>query len=294
MVNTAIKERKNYDSALIDVFSGKAFIWAEVVAYFLRRLKKTYFLVLRGGDLPFFSRKHLNRVKNLLLSSTAVISPSMYLAAGLSSLIKDIAVIPNAIDISKYSYTRRKRPNPLMMWLRAFHQIYNAPLAIEVLASLLNQYPQCQLVMGGGDTGDGSLEKAMRSASNFRVLPHLNIAGRIPKKDVPAWLNTGDIFINTTNIDNTPISVIEAMACGLCVVSTNVGGIPYLLDDEVDALLVPPDDPKAMAAAVHRIITEPGLAGKISENARKKAEQFDWSNILPLWEDLFTIMLSHE
>ena len=100
----------------------------------------------------------------------------------------------------------------------------------------------------------------------------------------PDWLTKADIFINTTNVDNMPISVLEAMASGLCVVSTNVGGIPYLLEDESDALLVPPNDPQAMTAAVCRILTEPGLAEKLSSNARKKAEQFDWSVIMPQWE----------
>jgi glycosyltransferase involved in cell wall biosynthesis len=92
--------------------------------------------------------------------------------------------------------------------------------------------------------------------------------------------------LNTTNVDNTPISILEAMACGLCVVSTSVGGIPYLLEHEHDALLVPPNDPEAMAIAVRRLLTEPGLAERLSRNGRQKAEQFDWSIILPQWEAL--------
>lgn len=89
-------------------------------------------------------------------------------------------------------------------------------------------------------------------------------------------------------MDNAPVTVTEAMACGLCVVSTAVGGIPYLLTHEEDALLVPPNDPEAMAAAVRRILAEPGLARRLSENARKKTEKFDWSVILPQWEALLT------
>jgi glycosyltransferase involved in cell wall biosynthesis len=65
-----------------------------------------------------------------------------------------------------------------------------------------------------------------------------------------------------------------------------VGGIPYLLDHERDALLVSPEDPEAMAAAVRRLLTEPGLAGRLSLNARAKVEGFDWSRILPRWNSL--------
>jgi glycosyltransferase involved in cell wall biosynthesis len=104
---------------------------------------------------------------------------------------------------------------------------------------------------------------------------------------VPHWLQNGDIFINTTNYDNTPVSVLEAMACGLCIVSTNVGGLPFLLHDGMDALLVPPNDPAAMSTAIQRILTEPGLALTLSINGRKLVEQFDWQKVYPLWEDLF-------
>jgi glycosyltransferase involved in cell wall biosynthesis len=83
------------------------------------------------------------------------------------------------------------------------------------------------------------------------------------------------------------------MACGLCVVSTNVGGIPYLLEHEHDALLVPPDDAEAMAAAVTRLLTEPGLAERLSHNARQKAEQFDWSVILPQLENILITLTTH-
>lgn len=62
-----------------------------------------------------------------------------------------------------------------------------------------------------------------------------------------------DILLKATNVENTPISVLEAMACRLCIVSTDVGGIPYLMKNEENALLMPPDDPQAMAGAIHHI-----------------------------------------
>jgi glycosyltransferase involved in cell wall biosynthesis len=108
----------------------------------------------------------------------------------------------------------------------------------------------------------------------------------VPHDEVPTWLSKGDIFLNTTDFDNTPISVLEALACGLCVISTNVGGIPYLLDDEHDGLLVPPDDVQAMTDAVRRLLTESDLATRLSQNGRDKAESFDWSRVYPQWETL--------
>ncbi|HEX2205773.1 MAG TPA: glycosyltransferase family 4 protein, partial [Longimicrobium sp.] len=111
-------------------------------------------------------------------------------------------------------------------------------------------------------------------------------AGPVPKAEVPARLAEGDVYLNTPRADNTPVTVLEAMACGLCVVSTEVGGIPYLLDDGGDALLVPPGDAEAMAAAVLRLLRDPALAGRLSRAGRRKAEGCDWSAVLPRWEGL--------
>jgi len=156
-----------------------------------------------------------------------------------------------------------------------------------MLAQLISDFPNIHLTMVGPDKGDGSLQATQKVTEELGLNGHIAFPGGVPKASVPDWLDKSDIFINTTNVDNTPVSVLEAMACGLCVVSTNVGGIPYLLEHEKDALLVPPDDPKAMAEAVRRILIEPELAEHLSLNARQKAEKFDWQTVLPQWESLF-------
>jgi glycosyltransferase involved in cell wall biosynthesis len=93
--------------------------------------------------------------------------------------------------------------------------------------------------------------------------------------------------LNTSKVDNAPRSVVEAMACGLCVTSTDVGGVACFLDDGKDALLVSPDDPEAMANAVVRILSDSKLAESLSRNGRRKAESHDWSIVMPEWERLF-------
>ncbi len=123
-------------------------------------------------------------------------------------------------------------------------------------------------------------------ATRLGVKDRLRIIKGVPKENVGEVLSEGDIFLNTTNVDNTPVSVMEAMVCGLCIVSTNVGGVPDLVDDGQNGLLVPPADSAAMAAGVLRILDDPTLAARLSGNARLKAELFDWSALLPQWEQL--------
>lgn len=164
-------------------------------------------------------------------------------------------------------------------------------MAVKTVVALAAEWPDIHLAMIGPNKRDGSLERTRTLAEELGVNRYISFNEGIPKSKVPSVLNQADIFISTTNIDNTPVSILEAMACGLCIVSTNVGGIPYLLEHEKDALLVPPDNPAAMAHAVERILKDTGLAGKLSRNARQKAEQFDWAIVLPQWEKTLNSVL---
>ncbi len=286
MVWGAVRERGRYEVAVVDVFSGRAFLWAEAVVLALRALGKPFVLVLHGGNLPEFARRWPGRVKRLLEGAAAVTSPSAYLAQKLGRFRKDICCLPNAIDVMQFVPRTSERRGFELVWLRAFHEIYNPVLCPAVLARLLGEFPATRLTMIGPDKGDGSLERTRRLAARLGLLDACRFVGSVEKSEVPAWLAKGDVFLNTTDIDNTPVSVIEAQAAGLCVVSTNVGGIPYLLENEEDALLVPPCDGDAMAMAVRRLFVEPRLAARVSRNGRLRAETFDWSNILPEWESL--------
>jgi len=283
---TVWRQRHRYNVAQVDVYSGLAFLWAELVCWALRMAKKPYVLTLHGGNLPVFARSASKRVQRLLRSSSTVTTPSSYLFEQMQVYCQDLVLLPNPLDLTKYSFEHRKHPSPNLMWLRAFHDIYNPSLAVRVVAMLAKDFPAVRLVMVGPSKDDGSLEATIDLAARLGVQDRVICPGPVTKDEVPHWLEQGDIFLNTTRVDNTPISVLEAMACGLCIVSTNVGGIPYMLEDEHDALLVPTDNHAAMVKAVQRLLTEDGLAERLSGNARRKAEQFDWSNILPRWEAL--------
>ena len=291
MTSTAWKLRDEYGVAQVDVYSGPAFIWAEAACWALRRAKKPYVLTLHGGDLPPFARQWPGRVSRLLRSAPVVTSPSRYLYDQMKPYRADLQLLPNPLDLTQYSFRTRRKPQPRFIWLRAFHSIYNPTLAPRVITGLLKEFPEIRLTMVGPDKGDGSLQTTQQVAAQLGVANRITFVGGVAKSEVPQKLNEGDIFLNTTNVDNTPVSVPEAMACGLCVVNTNVGGIPYLLESEHDALLVPPDDPLAMIAAVRRILREPGLAERLSVSARRKVENFDWPVILPQWETIFLKLL---
>lgn len=281
------RERHRYQVAAVDIYSGPAFFWAKAVCWMLRQIGKPYILMLHGGNLPTFAARRPKLVRQLLASAMVVTAPSEYLRERMQPYWTHIRVLPNAISIDAYTF-RIRHPATRLIWLRAFHDVYNPVMAVQALALLKENFPNIQLTMIGPDKGDGSLQRTREEAERLGVVDHLTLLGSVRKEDVPKKLDSADVFLNTARIDNTPVSMLEAMASGLCVVSTNVGGIPYLVQAEREALLVSPDCAKGMAEAVRRIIVEPDLARRLSSNGRRKAEQLDWSVILPRWENLLS------
>jgi glycosyltransferase involved in cell wall biosynthesis len=286
MLATVWQRRREYDVANVDVYSGPSFFWAEAVAWTLERLGKPYSLTLHGGALPEFAALWPGRVRRLLEGASAVTAPSGFLLENLRPYRPDLRLIPNALDLARYPFRHRAAPDPRLVWVRAFHEIYDPSLAVRVLKEIRARHPEATLEMIGPDKHDGSFARARAVAGQLGVTSAVEFAGAVPKSRVPERMNSGDIFLNTTTIDNTPVSVMEAMACGACVVSTNVGGIPHLVKSGEDGLLVPPRNPGAMAAAVERLFSEDGLAARISLAARAKTERFDWGVVLPQWEEM--------
>jgi len=286
MLYTIWNRRSHYQIAQVDVFSGSAFKWAFLSAWLAKKLHKPVILTLHGGNLPGYASRHPGRVKWLLEKADAVTAPSGYLQEAMQPYRQDITLIPNALDISRYPFIERTKIQPNLVWLRAFHRIYNPELAIRVVHALQDEFPDVHLIMVGPDKGDGSLQDCQALSTELGVADRIEFIGKVAKPDVPACLNKGDIFINTTNYDNTPISVMEAMACGLCVVSTNVGGVPYLISQPSNGLLVKPDDVQDLAGSIRALLTEPDICSAISRNARSTVERFDWSRVMPLWMDL--------
>lgn len=294
MLTTIWNRRKDYSLAQIDVFSGQAFIFAYLSGKLLSLIGKPFVLTLHGGGLPEFYQKHPKPIRHLFSSAAVIITPSGYLREAFRSIRADIRLIPNPIELTSARYRVRQTVKGNLIWVRAFHSVYNPQMAIRVLRTLVDNGIDAHLTMLGPNKGDGSLAETLQLAKNVNVNQFVLIVGGVPHEQIPEWLDRADIFINTTNYDTAPRSVLEAMANGLCVVSTNVGGIPYLLKDGVDCLLVSPDDHKAMAQAILRILMEPILAERLSTTARNSTMELDWSTILPQWERLFSEVIDKE
>ena len=280
MVLSIIKNRNWVDYVLIDTYSTQNFWYAWASSIICRLFKLKYIPVLHGGNLPNRLKSNPKISKSIFSNSFINISPSLYLQVEFKKEGYPIIYIPNAIEINKYTFKKRSKMRPKLLWVRSFAKLYNPLLALQIVENLQSTFPGIELCMVGPDK-DGSLEhcKAYTKAHKLPVL----FTGKLSK---PEWIKLSedyDIFINTTHFDNLPVSILEAMALGLPVVSTNVGGIPYLITDEKNGILVEDNDLEGFIHKIKILISQYQYGIEICENARFFSESFSWEHVKNKW-----------
>lgn len=284
MLFKTVQFRNKVDFILIDTYSTSNFWYAFLVSQFARILKKRYISMLRGGGLPKRLIQNPRFSRMIFNNAYSNVAPSHYLLRCFQENgILNTVYIPNTIEIDSYMFKSRNEFHPKLLWVRAFAKIYNPFMAVEVFKKIKEQFPEATLCMVGADK-DGSLEKTKQLAASYNL--DVKFTGRLSK---PEWISLSaayDVFLNTTHFDNTPISVIEAMALGLPVISTNVGGIPFLLEDNKTAILVEDDAIDAMVVAIKKICDSKAISQNLANNARAKAESFDWQRVKSLWDEI--------
>lgn len=285
MLYTVLRNRMQCDVVLIDTFSTQAFWFAAILAFVCRAIRIPYICIIRGGNFPERMNGSPQAVRTLLSGAAKVVVPSEYLGQAINGVGFKTITIPNFINLEMYAFKRRESLKPRLLWVRAFNKIYNPVMAVEVLDIILKSFPEAELCMVGADN-DGTLSSVKARIESLGLQKHVELTGRLPKEEWVSRSTESDIFINTTHIDNMPVSVVEALALGLPVVTTNVGGISALVSHEVTALLVKDGDVASMASEVLRLLNSRTLAVELSNNGRKLAEAFSWERVGVTWNSI--------
>lgn len=284
MLFKTILLRNTIDFILIDTYSTSNFWYAFLVSQLARILKIEYIPILHGGNLPKRLIRNPKFSRMIFNNAYQNVAPSHYLLHCFQeNKFLNTVYIPNTIEIDSYTFKLRSEFQPKLLWVRAFAKIYNPFMAVEVFKIIKEQFPDATLCMVGPDK-DGYLEKTKQLAASYDL--DVKFTGRLSKAE---WISLSaeyDIFLNTTHFDNTPISVIEAMALGLPVISTNVGGLPFLLEDNKTAVLVEDNAVDAMIDAVKELCDNRAISENLAKNARAKAESFDWQRVKSLWNQI--------
>ena len=284
MILTTFKYAKKVDYIIIDTYSTSSFWYAFLCSQIARVFQTKYIPILHGGDLPKRLDSHPKLCKMLFENAYKNVAPSNYLLSEFAKRgFQNVEYIPNSIELKNYPFKVRKSFEPKLLWVRAFATIYNPKMAVDVLKKLQVRFPNASLTMVGPDK-DGSMETTQQYAKQLNV--EVCFTHRLSKEE---WIDLSkdfDFFINTTHFDNTPVSVMEAMALGLPVVSTNVGGIPFLLTHNENAVLVNDNDSTHMADSIIHLIENQEKALLLSKKGRAYIEQMDWMMVKKKWHAL--------
>lgn len=279
-----IKYKKWADFVLIDTYSTQNFYYAYLCSQLCRFFKVKYIPILHGGELPKRLGNSSKLSKAIFNNAYKNIAPTEYLKSKFEAFnYSNLEVIHNSIEIKNYHFKKRKIDKVKLLWVRSFSKIYNPELAIKVLKALKNENIEAELCMVG-PYKDGSLLKSKRLAKALNV--EVNFTGKLEKEEWVKLSEQYNIFINTTNFDNMPVSVIEAMALGLPVVSTNVGGMPYLIENRKDGVLVEPNNTQEFINAIKEVVNKHDYANNLVMAARKKVEKFNWEIVKHQWINL--------
>lgn len=270
------------DAVLVDVFGERAFVYesfAILCAYVWRR---RLVVILRNGMLPDFVARWPRWTRFVLSTPDTVLTPHAFLRDRLSrESIRVDAVIPNFIDLEQYPYRKRSSLTPRFLYMRGLDPVYNPEMALRAFSLIQRRFPEASLTMAGREGPDSRRCRALVEELGLR---HVRFAGIVAKREIPALADDHDLHLHTNRIENMPVSIIEMWACGLPIVGTEVGGMPYLVRNGVDAILVPSEHHEAMAEACLTLLSDAGLAESLSTNGRRRAEGLTWARVEPMWE----------
>ncbi|WON72640.1 glycosyltransferase family 4 protein [Nitrosospira sp. Is2] len=235
----------------------------------------------RGGEADVFFDKAFTWVKPSLSRADAVIVPSGFLEAVFGKRGFSTSIVPNIIDLSRFEADTRQcslglTDSPHLIVTRNLERIYDNATALRAFSIVRSAYPGARLTLAGTGPEREPLEQL---AAGLGITDAVVFSGRVDNERMAVLYRSANVMINPSLADNMPISVLEALASGVPVVTTNVGGVPYLVEHEKTALLVPAQDPEAMAEAILSLLNNPVKAGEIRQAGIDSVRQYTWPNV---------------
>ena len=155
---------------------------------------------------------------------------------------------------------------------------------VRAFALVVKSVPSAKLILVGDGVQRLYIEKLIL---DLELASYVRITGVVPRYKVQEFLSKAALFVLSSNHEGTPNTLLQAMAIGLPVVATRVGGVPDIITDGVNGLLIQPNDVNALAEAIQLLLVDKGLAKKLGENANKKASVFKMETIVGKYVDLF-------
>ena len=267
--------------------SGWAWHLFAAPAVWVGRVRRTPVIInYRGGNADTFFSAAPGIVQRTLRMASLRVTPSGYLLRVFKKHALDACVVPNIIDLSRFSACtpRDFKDAPHLIVTRNLEDIYDIPTALKAFAMIRIRFPRARLTVAGSGPARPQL---LALAHELKVDAAVDFCGRIDNAKIPALYSSADCMLNPTTVDNMPISILEAFASGVPVISTNAGGIPDIATDGVSARLVPIGDANALAASAIEVLESHMACAHMVAAGRQEAECYSWTKVGPQWHSIY-------
>ena len=264
---------------LLHVMANSGWAWHlfAAPAVWMGRFRGTPVIVnYRGGEAEAFLECQSSWVKPTLRRACAVVVPSAFLEGVFRRFGVATEVVPNIIDVVRFHPGPARPAGRHIIVTRNLEDIYDIPTALRAFAVIRRVHPDATLTVAGSGPRRSDLKGL---SETLGVASSVRFAGALDNENIAELYRSADLVLNPSTADNMPISLLEAMASGVPIVSTNVGGIPFLVEDNRNALLVPARDPTAMASAALRLLGDAHLAARLRASGLDTAPKFGWPRV---------------
>ena len=275
---------------VIHIFSASyfSFLLAPTPALLISKIfRKKTVLNYHSGEAEDHLKRWRTAVPTIRLFDKIVV-PSDYLVDVFAEFNLKAESIFNFVNTEKYKFRERNPLQPIFLSNRNFEELYNVGCILRAFAIIQQKYRNAQITVAG----DGAERELLQELAKDLKLENVEFIGRVTQKEMPELYDQADIYLNSSNIDNMPISIIEAFAAGTAVVSTDAGGIPYICETGENALLVAKNDFAALARDAIRLLDDNHLAQKIIGTARENCVKYSWENVRSDWLTLYQSLAS--
>ena len=274
--------------------SGIAWFVFAVPALLVARLRGRSVVVnYRGGAADAFLSRAAWAVRPVMRLASSLVVPSGFLVEVFARHGMHAGVVSNIVDTARFTPAQQKSDAgaPHLVVTRNLEAIYDIATALKAFALVHLEFPSAVMTIAG----EGPLRAQLEAqAAQLGIAQSVTFAGRIDNASIPALYRRAHVFLNPSRVDNMPNSVLEALASGVPVVSTNVGGVPFMVEQEQAALLVAPGDAEAMARAVVRVLRDQALAARLSAAGLEATRRREWPAIRPVLLSVYLAALRRE
>jgi L-malate glycosyltransferase len=280
------------DADVVHIFSASyaSFLLAPLPAWMIARIRgKKTLINYHSGEC----RDHLRRsptARRVLEKTDRLVVPSGHLIEVLREFSLNAQAVPNIVDLSQFSFRARRPLRPHLVCTRGFHPYYCVDVVVRAFAEVQKAFPDARLDLVGG----GPVEEDIRTLVRQMKLSGVDFKGVSTHREIARVYDEADVFINASRLDNMPVSILEAFASGMPVITTEPEGMRYVVEHERTGLLSKPGDALALARNVICVLQDSQLADLLVSNARQEIKRYSWQVVRQQWLEVYRSLAASE